>query len=519
MVAANNLAEAGQGTVVLLCSDAARLLPVTTITDVLWHDAPGARVVEVPDLCRPFSAFADALQRLRPSRAVVACAYARPRRDRILEVLRSSGAHLAGVQLVDLIAAAGARTVDAGIQARARLRAALAGVGEADLAVPLRERAVPVGSARVSRRDLFKLGRLPHRQVVVWAAERCQGHGLFRPCVQACPRKALSLDGGAVHVDEEACTGCGACVAACRTGAMTLGGPSLAGLEAAARVLAEEAGRLGAGVEIRCRSAEGAAPLGGQWLPLEVPSLEMVSAGWAFQFMAAGIAVKLTGCADSDCADSDCADSHRGDWGCAGRAQELARFAGHVARAVAPTGPPNRRPGRLTLREPEATVEAVACLASGIVGPWWFGSPAAPLGDVEVEPARCSLCGTCALACPAGALSVAEDEEAGDGARSLLFDASRCAACGVCSKSCPEGALSLTRAVASTSLAGGPRTLADGRRRRCSSCGALLGGGLPLGPLVARLAATHPELARRLQAEPRCADCLLVGSQAAGRRR
>ena len=496
MASTQDLADARQSAAVVLCSDAVPLVPMATVTDVLQRDAPGVPVVEVVDLCRPFSGFARALEQLQPSRAVVACASARPRRDRILEALRASGVHPTGAQLVELVPVPSARAGDMAGHALARLRAALARVNGADLTVPARERAAPLRSNRMSRRDLLRLGRLPRRPVAAWAPERCRGHGPSRPCGLACPKGALSLGGGAINVDEAACTGCGACVAACRSGAISLCGASLSGLEAAARLLVEEAGKLGAGVEIRCQFAEGGTPLGGQWLPLEVPSMDMVSAGWVFQLLAFGAPVRLTGCADGDCA---------------ARARELARFAGEAVGAVAAGGPRRRRPARLTLREPEATVEALSGLASVGAGPWRLVSSVAPMGEVGLEASSCSLCGTCALACPAGALRLAEAEEARGGVRSLLFDASRCAACGTCLKSCPEGAISLARAVTPLSLGGGPKTLTSARQPRCSSCGALLNSGPPVGPLLARLAVTHPEVARRLQSE-QCPDCLLVGS-------
>ena len=44
------------------------------------------------------------------------------------------------------------------------------------------------------------------------------------PCVVACPRKALtqSAETGIVHVDEDACDGCGWCIEACDFGAISL---------------------------------------------------------------------------------------------------------------------------------------------------------------------------------------------------------------------------------------------------------------------------------------------------------
>ena len=67
----------------------------------------------------------------------------------------------------------------------------------------------------------------------------------------------------------------------------------MAGLEAAADVLVEDARRLGLGVAIVCSHAALKVTLGGLWLALEVPSLEMVTAGWLLQVVAAGAVVTV----------------------------------------------------------------------------------------------------------------------------------------------------------------------------------------------------------------------------------
>ena len=43
--------------------------------------------------------------------------------------------------------------------------------------------------------------------------------------------------------------------------------------------------------------------LGGDWLGLQVPSLNMVSVGWALQVVAAGVGVTLVGCNDPGCGE------------------------------------------------------------------------------------------------------------------------------------------------------------------------------------------------------------------------
>ncbi|TAM91103.1 MAG: 4Fe-4S dicluster domain-containing protein, partial [Jatrophihabitans sp.] len=318
-------------------------------------------------------------------------------------------------------------------------------------------------------------------------------------CVARCPHGALSVHAGRVEVDARRCTGCGACVSACPAAAMSLGGVSVRAVEEELRALLARARGAdpATGIVITCADAP-EVPLGAGWLPLEVPSMAAVTLGWAAQVAAAGIAVRLAGCDDPRCAD---------------RAGEITR----LWAAVASHGSAPRRPGpvpgvaryrpALTLREPAATVAALAALrvGAGPGAPWRVESPLAPVGDIRVDAAACSACGRCAAACSGGALAAGGT----DGAV-LTFDGSLCSACGACVAICPEAALSLRRVI-------DPAVPAQGRRvaaltpsgRNCSSCGEPIGAGLATGVVAARLAASHPLVAARLVEGDRCAQCRL----------
>ncbi len=518
---------------VMLCSDVVEHhrsgLSPETICAALRRHAPEVRVFVVPDLCTRSSGLAATVRALGTGRVVVGCQHAWARRQRILGFLRDAGVNPAGAQVVPLLAGERARPHDVAEQCIARLRAALARVSRADITSPVSGTTVRPASARLSRRDLFGLGRVAVHPVTAWAADRCQGRGASRACLSACTRQALSVAGPRICVDASSCSGCGACVAACPSGAMSLSGASMAELEAAASTLVEDACRLELGVAVVCAAAAGGATLGGPWLALEVPSLEMVTVGWLLQMAAAGAMVTTLGC---------------GDKACTSRGRDLVHLSAELVGQVAPelrrlvvrpgdiAAPPSGAPdGRdeqrrerpapwVRLHEPEATVQAMSALTgqtvTGQTGDWRLESPLAPLGEIVVDTGRCSACGCCVLACPTSALSASE--RVAEGALALEFDPSACPGCGACVASCPERAVSLCRAIGSSCLTGGRHRIADvAKGDRCVQCGEPLGKGLVTSVVAAKLAASHPEVARRLrEGGDYCAECLLQPQHRAG---
>jgi Fe-S-cluster-containing hydrogenase component 2 len=490
----------------------------------------------VQDLCSPFSGLSSAVEAMGATRVVVGCSHGHTRHQRILGKLREAGIHPSGAAVVNLATAPRALPVDVVEQALARLRAALAQVSGANLDGPMRDRVTVAGQAQLSRRDLFGTRYLARRPVAYWAAQLCRGRGLTRPCTEVCVYAALSVAGSRVCVDADLCTGCGACLSACRSGAMELNGTSLSGLEAAARILAQAGARQGLGLAIVCSNAAGRLLVGGCWLPLEVPSLEMVTAGWVMQLVAAGVGVTLIGCSERACAE---------------RGRELAHFTAsvlelvapclsclvvaseHVSRTevealarLAPKG--ERRRAAIVFVEPEATTRALSSLASvgsNVAPPpspgssnafagvrqtaergWRVGSPVAPLGEIVLDAACCSGCACCASVCPTGALAKSSNSEP---TPELTFDASLCPACGACVAACPEGALSLARALGWSALAAGRRPVAQlARQVNCRSCGRALAGQFMSSVVADKLALSHPQIAKRLRAEGLCAECL-----------
>jgi Fe-S-cluster-containing dehydrogenase component len=69
-------------------------------------------------------------------------------------------------------------------------------------------------------RSRIRSVRIGHTVMMSIACRTCENP----PCVIACPRKALSQnpETGIIHVDKDACDGCGWCIEACDFGAISI---------------------------------------------------------------------------------------------------------------------------------------------------------------------------------------------------------------------------------------------------------------------------------------------------------
>jgi ferredoxin len=255
--------------------------------------------------------------------------------------------------------------------------------------------------------------------------------------------------------------------------------------------------------------------LGEQWLALRVLSLEMVSAGWLLQLVAAGIGARVVACEDESCGE---------------RAKQLDGFVNELARVLGlslegtataglarPFGTAGESGGDvgagttervlIELREPQATMQALAVLGALETNrpAWRAEGRGCSLGIATVDAAGCSLCEVCVGVCPTGAFRTDRNFA---GSISLSLDPGRCTACEACVGACPESVVTLKRAVDSSVLQGGRRILVAGSDHTCKGCGAPLGVGLSAAALL-RMGASHPFLAAG--SSRICADCRLRG--------
>lgn len=476
---------------VLLCSDGERSPGsgragdmTAAIAYLLRRRHTHVPVVVVPRLCSASDRLPAVLGALRPRRLVIGCPHGEAARPGLAAILRAADLGTRDAHVAFLPS----RPAPAG-----RDRTAAAELGAAEL-----------GAAVVSAALARVLAARPDAQVRERRESGGQAlsrRGLFRFAVQA--RQPV---------------------------------PDLEPIEAAAADLLRSARRLppGAarGVVLACANAGIADLVNERWLPLEVPSLELVTIGWLLQLPRAGVQVALAGCADAACS------ARRGEL--AGLCGALGDHGGVPLRPVPGRGcawcldigtggcAGGADAEQVTLREPAATVTGLRALlepsrpagavplpgsrpgaaAVGQALALVLGAgPAGPrLSAVELAAGACSSCGICARVCATGALRA----EPGGG---LTFDPALCTGCDVCVAMCPEGALS-RRPTAD------PAAAARGRQpagpvapvRLCSACGQPSAGGIAESVVAARLAASFPAIAARLRDGDRCADCLLRAS-------
>jgi len=361
----------------------------------------------------------------------------------------------------------------------------------------------------LGRRGLFGAWRgLPSRAAHI-DQETCAGSERCGRCRTDCPVGAVVVKGTALQIDPHACISCGRCVATCPARAISMPGADLDGITAELDSLISDGV---SEIAVVCERGSPAARPGfghgehGGLRPqavLSLPCLAMLGTGVAIALSATDTHLSLEPC--GDCPGHEVVEA-------------TARFTGRLAdvlgtdAAIAPQE--DRGAGAdLTWHEPDATNAAVALLA----GRRGQGGTEEPILDdgastrvVRVDRSRCTMCGSCALACPSTALVL----DRGD--QTLAVDSSRCVGCGRCVTVCPEAAVTVERGIDIGSVVNGATPLrATGPPEVCPECGVTIGADPLVASVLHRLVAQGrpPALIARLGRCPACSGTVSLRSQ------
>lgn len=324
-------------------------------------------------------------------------------------------------------------------------------------------------------------------------AHGARGINGCRRCLDACPADALTTLGERISVETHLCQGMGSCSSACPTGALSYAYPNRVDtLNRLRRTIAQFTDRAQQAPEIAFFGGEG----GGEEVVeclIRIPDRvipwrceEVGSAGpeiWlsAIAYGARSIAVLTT----SQTPQSVSVSAER-------QAKEVnAILAGlgwpeDTVRIVPATqelasswsrtdGAPESEPQafkpatyagienkRAVLR---AAIDHLVGQAANV--PQEISLPSGtPLGEVQVDKEKCTLCMGCVAVCPAGAILDNKERPC------LSFIEWNCVQCGLCENTCPEDAISLNaRLVTESNLRMERRVLHEEEPFKCLGCG------------------------------------------------
>lgn len=345
-------------------------------------------------------------------------------------------------------------------------------------------------------------------------------------CIEVCAAEAIQGVGNVINLDPYLCQGCGTCATVCPSGALAYQYPRVAdvGLSLKAQIQAyRSAGGVAPGLLFYSSEAgrrqlaerkRGGLNLVDDFIPVETWSVDAVGLDLMLGALALGAArVAVLGAGSHDLTplrqQVKLGQAILNGMGYSGEylrivdgasANDLADLANWPAATPVPVATFRLLADKRTslefvidhlLKHAPTPVDVIPLPAG------------APFGAIEVS-AACTLCMSCAGACPAGAIKAAAD------APRLSFLERNCLQCGLCANTCPENAISLT-----------PRLwLKDRRHERvlreaevfcCTACGKPMGAKPIIDNMLAKLAAhsmfADPAALKRLTM---CGDCRVI---------
>lgn len=267
-------------------------------------------------------------------------------------------------------------------------------------------------------------------------------------CVDACPAEAITALAEKVSVDPYLCQGGGVCATVCPTGAMRYSYPdpatTLERLRALISTYRDQAGRAPVLLLGDRDTLDALDDLPEHWLPFVQE--ELASVGLEVWLSAIAYGADAVVLAEPEALDTGVGHALDEQLRIANAAlagmgypEVVQRWRGDALPALAamPERAPAGYAGMADKRQ--SLFMALDHLYARAPSPVEHTPlPAgSPLGRIQVDSAKCTLCMACGSVCPAKALS------AGGDTPRLDFHEANCVQCGLCQQACPEQAISL----------------------------------------------------------------------------
>lgn len=338
-------------------------------------------------------------------------------------------------------------------------------------------------------------------------------------CLDLCPTSAIRPDGDHVAIDPNICAGCGACAAACPSGAASADDPAVQHLFNRMRTMASTYRKAGGGTpRLLVHDDHGAEMIRlsarfGRGLPSDVIPMEVTTlSGFGHAEQLAALSVGF-GCVDiliGPRTEKDVLETQAGiATAIAGETKKISILemedpdalldtlygAGRSVSYVEPILPLGGRR--------DVTRLAASALAGGRAELPIALPEGAPYGAVMVDTSKCTLCLACVSLCPSGALGDNPDRP------ELNFREEACLQCGICKTVCPETAISLKPQLDLRNTALAPAELHSEEPFPCIECGKPFGVKSTIDKIVSKLEGVHSmftnsDNARLIQM---CDDC------------